>query len=400
MPFRCSVRVGLWRACGAGALAALWRLASPTFPGVARALVVRRSSCKSYAALGPGGPLVPHQLQRRPVGERDVAIRIKYAGICHSDIHQVRQEWAEAMFPMVPGHEVGGVVQAVGAAVTKFRVGDRVGVGNLLDSCRQCRQCLAGQENYCRTGPVYAYNDRFKYPHCAEFGDEAGGGRTYGGYSQAVVVDEAFVCRVPEALDLAGATPLLCAGITVYSPLKFYGLRKKQRLGVAGLGGLGAMAVLIGKAMGADVTVLSRSEAKRHEALQELKADSFAIFPEAKEAGPVGVGDFDMIVDTIAGDHELQPYIRALAPDGKLVVLGIPPKLLSFHAFELIAGRKSLAGSISGGIKETQEMLEFCAQHRITCPHELIGASQINEAFDRVVRSDVKYRFVIDTGTM
>ena len=362
------------------------------------ALVVRSSrhlgsASSCYAALKPGTPLVPHVIHRRPVGAADVAIDIKFAGICHSDIHQVREEWAPGCFPMVPGHEITGVVSSVGEAVTKFKVGDRVGVGCMVDSCRTCGCCKAGQENYCQNGAVLTYNDKNKYPHCAEYNEE-GGAPTYGGYSQHIVVDENYVCKIPASMDLSGAAPLLCAGITVYSPMKFFGLQPGQKLAVAGLGGLGAMAVLIGKAFGAEVTVLSRSESKREEALQKLKADFFVTKLESVQ------GTFDMIINTIAADHDVRPYISALKHEGKCIMLGIPPQFMNFHAFDLIPGRKVLAGSMFGGIQETQEMLNFCSQNGITCPHEVIHASQINDAYDRTVKSDVKYRFVIDAETI
>ena len=372
------------------------------FGSLSPLMVVRRGrsfSCwtgwKCYAAMQPGAGMTPYAIDRRPVGASDVAIDINYSGVCHSDIHQVRQDWAPGNFPMVPGHEISGVVAAVGDAVRRFRVGDQVGVGCIVDSCRACPKCQSGQENYCQSGPVFTYNDKHKYPHCAEY-TEDGGRPTYGGYSQHIVVDENYVCRIPDSMNLAGAAPLLCAGITVYSPMKFFGLQKGQKLAVAGLGGLGAMAVLIGKAIGAEVTVLSRSESKREEALKILKADRFVLNHELDSMK----GVFDMVISTISADHDLRPYIGAVAHEGKCIVLGIPPQFLNFHAFDLISGRKMLSASMFGSIKETQDMLDFCGQHGITCPHEIIRADQINEAFDRTVSSDVKYRFVIDVGTM
>ncbi|CAE6953694.1 adhC2 [Symbiodinium sp. CCMP2592] len=354
-------------------------------------------SCKCYAALVPAGPLVPHTIERRAVGPDDVAIDIKYAGICHSDVHQAREEWGSAIFPMVPGHEIGGFVTAVGPNVTSFKVGDKVGVGCMVDSCRECQSCKEGDENYCATGAVMTYNGKYKYKHCLEY-TEDGGKPTYGGYAQSIVVDKNYVCRIPDNLDLAGATPLLCAGITVYSPMAYNGLKAGQKLGVAGLGGLGAMAVMIGKAWGCEVTVLSRSEGKRDEAMKELKADKFVVMSNDSDV-EAAASSLDMIIDTIAAKHDIPTYLSFLRQNGKFVMVGVPAEPLDFHAFSIIPKRKTITGSLIGGIRETQEMLDFCGKHNIICPHELISGDKISESYDRVVKSDVKYRFVIDTST-
>lgn len=356
-------------------------------------------SCKCIAAMSGGAPLSLHTIERRAVGNKDVKITIKYAGICHSDIHQAREEWGKGLFPMVPGHEIAGEVEAVGKDVTKFKVGDKVGVGCMVDSCRDCSSCKAGDEQYCATGAVMTYNGKSKYKHCEEY-NEDGGAPTYGGYSQCVVVDENYICKIPDGMDMAGAAPLLCAGITVYSPMMYFGLKPGMKMAVAGLGGLGAMAVLIGKAMGAEVTVLSRSESKRDEALKELKADNFVITSNEAEVAAAS-GKFEFILNTISALYEPQLYLGMLAKHGKMVLVGAPAEPMFLQAFQLIPGRKTISGSLIGGIRETQEMLDFCAKHGITCPHELIPAdpAKVNEAYERAVKSDVKYRFVIDTST-
>ncbi|CAJ1433125.1 unnamed protein product, partial [Effrenium voratum] len=348
-------------------------------------------SCKCIAAMTPGAPLAPHTIERRPVGKKDVKIDIKFAGICHSDIHQAKAEWgSNGIFPMVPGHEIGGVVSEVGPEVSKYKVGDRVGVGCMVDSCRQCDNCKAGEENYCAKGSVMTYNGRHKFEHCNEYNAD-GGTPTYGGYSQCVVVDENYVCKIPDGMDLAGATPLLCAGITVYSPMIHFGLKPGMKLAVAGLGGLGAMAVLIGKAMGAEVTVLSRSESKRDEAMKELKADKFIVTTDTAQVDSVK-GSIDFMISTIAAKYEPAMYLGMLKTNGQMVLVGAPPEPLELHAFQLIPGRKTIAGSMIGGIKETQDMLDFCAKHGITCPHEKItaDAEKVNAAYERTVKSDVK----------
>jgi len=299
--------------------------------------------CKAYAAMSAKAPLQPHTIERRAVAEYDVAIDVKFAGICHSDIHQAREEWGPAIFPMVPGHEIGGVVTAVGGGVTKYKVGDKVGVGCMVDSCRKCVDCRSGEENYCATGACMTYNGKYKYKHCVEY-NEDGGAPTYGGYSQKIVVDENFVLKIPDGMDLAGATPLLCAGITVYSPMMYYNLKASQKLGVAGLGGLGAMAVKIAKAMGVEVTVLSRSESKREEATKVLGAHRFVNTTNEEEA-KAAMNSLDMIIDTIAADHELGPYLGFLKKHGKHIVVGIATKPFELQAFGFVPSRKMVAGS-------------------------------------------------------
>lgn len=354
--------------------------------------------CKCYAALTANGPLEPHTIERRAVHASDVSIKVLYAGICHSDIHQVKEEWGKATFPMVPGHEICGTVEAVGSAVSDFKVGDIVGIGCLVDSCRTCTFCKAGEENYCKTGMVGTYNSKAKYSHMVEHNAD-GGAITYGGYSESIVVDRQYVLRVPSNLDLAAATPLLCAGITTYSPLKHFGLKPNHRLAVLGLGGLGHMAVKFGVAFGSHVTVISRGTGKKESALGDLKANSYVDSTDAAAMAAVA-GTFDFMLDTIAADHDIGAMMNLLTTNGKCVMVGVPPGPLSIHAFSFIGGRKTLSGSLIGGIEETQEMLEFCGRHNIVCDIEMIKASEINVAYDRAVKSDVKYRFVIDNSTL
>eukprot|EP00437_Effrenium_voratum_P015575 CAMPEP_0181444346 /NCGR_PEP_ID=MMETSP1110-20121109/25020_1 /TAXON_ID=174948 /ORGANISM="Symbiodinium sp., Strain CCMP421" /LENGTH=360 /DNA_ID=CAMNT_0023568347 /DNA_START=44 /DNA_END=1126 /DNA_ORIENTATION=+ len=354
--------------------------------------------CRCIAAMSGGDPLSLHRIKRRRVGNKDVHISIKYAGICHSDIHQAREEWGKGIFPMVPGHEIAGVVESVGDGVTKFKVGDRVGVGVFVDSCRQCSACKAGDGNYCEPGMVATYNARFNYKHCEEYNAE-GGAPTYGGYSESITVDEAYVLKIPDGMDMAGAAPLLCAGITVYAPMVFHGLKPGMKLAVAGLGGLGAMAVLIGKAMGAEVTVLTRSAGKKEEALKGLKADKVVLVTDEAEAKSVQ-GYFNMMINTISAQYDLSSYLAMLGNAGKFIMVGLPSEPISLSGFSIVGDRKMVAGSKIGNIKETQDMLDFCAKHGITCPHELIPAdpAKVNEAYARAVKSDVRYRFVIDTS--
>jgi len=349
---------------------------------------------KAIAALSSKAALVPHKIDRRALGAADVGIEIKWAGICHSDIHQAREEWGPAIFPMVPGHEISGVVSRVGPDVTKFKVGDHVGVGCFVDSCRKCDYCKAGDDQYCGQGGVQTYNSKFKFGHTSEDGQP-----TYGGYSQYIVVDENYACRIPSNLDLAGAAPLLCAGITTYSPLMHFGLKANHTLGVAGLGGLGHMAVKFGVALGAKVVVFSRSESKKEEALKGLGATSFVDTTNAAQTA-AAVNTCDIIIDCISAKHDVATYLSFLKTNGKLVMVGASPEPLSVHAFNLIPQRKTIAGSMIGGIRETEEMLEFCGRHNIVCDVEKIGADQVNEAYERTIKSDVKYRFVIDTATI
>jgi uncharacterized zinc-type alcohol dehydrogenase-like protein len=316
-----------------------------------------------------------------------VLIDIAYAGICHSDIHTARGEWGDTLFPLVPGHEIAGVVSAVGSEVTRFAVGDRAGVGCMVDSCRECPPCLAGEEQYCQQGNIGTYD---------AIGRD--GRPTDGGYSEKIVVDEAYTLHVPEGLALDVAAPLLCAGITLYSPLRHWGAGPGKHVAVVGLGGLGHMGVRLAKAMGAEVTVLSQSLKKQEDGLR-LGADHYHATgdPETFQAL---AGRFDLIVSTISASVDMGAYLGLLKLDGALVNVGLPEEPLQVPAFPLLEGRRSLAGSMIGGIRETQEMLDFCAEHGLGAEVEVISADQIDEAYDRVVASDVRYRFVIDIATM
>jgi uncharacterized zinc-type alcohol dehydrogenase-like protein len=341
----------------------------------------------AYAAPAAKAPLERTTIERRAVGEFDVLIDIKFAGICHSDIHQAREGWGEAIFPMVPGHEIAGVVCEVGPGVTKFAVGDRVGVGCMVDSCRECENCLQGLEQYCLKGMVGTYN---------AVGRD--GEPTYGGYSEKIVVDENYVVRIPDGLSLDVAAPLLCAGITTYSPLKHWNAGPGKKVAVVGLGGLGHMAVKIAHAMGAEVTVLSQSLRKKDDGLK-LGADHYHATSDPKTFEELA-GTFDLIVSTVSAPMDFGALLSLLKVDGALVNVGAPEEPISLNLFSVIGGRKTLAGSMIGGIAETQEMLDFCAEHNLGAEIELIGADQINEAYERVLASDVRYRFVIDTATI
>ncbi|WP_128380822.1 NAD(P)-dependent alcohol dehydrogenase [Streptomyces cavernae] len=341
----------------------------------------------AYAAPAAKAPLERTIIERRDVGEFDVLIDIKFAGICHSDIHQAREGWGEAIFPMVPGHEIAGIVAEVGPGVTKFKVGDRVGVGCMVDSCRECENCVAGLEQYCLKGNVGTYNALDK-----------NGEPTYGGYSQKIVVDEAFTLRIPDGLSLDVAAPLLCAGITTYSPLRHWNAGPGKKVAVIGLGGLGHMGVKLAHAMGAEVTVLSQSLRKKDDGLK-LGADHYYATSDPKTFKELA-GTFDLIVSTVSAPMDFGALLSLLKTDGALVNVGAPEEPVSLNLFSVIAGRKTLAGSGIGGIQETQEMLDFCATHGIGAEIELIAASEINDAYERVVSSDVRYRFVIDTATI
>ncbi|MFE9452032.1 NAD(P)-dependent alcohol dehydrogenase [Streptomyces sp. NPDC006739] len=341
----------------------------------------------AYAAPAAKAPLERTTIERRAVREFDVLIDIKFAGICHSDIHQAREGWGEAIFPMVPGHEIAGVVSEVGPGVTRYKVGDRVGVGCLVDSCRECDNCRAGLEQHCTQGMVGTYNAIGK-----------DGEPTYGGYSTHVVVDENFVVRIPDGLALDVAAPLLCAGITTYSPLKQWGAGPGKKVAVIGLGGLGHMGVKIAHALGAEVTVLSQSLRKKDDGLK-LGADHYYATSDAKTFEELA-GSFDLILSTVSAPLDFGAYLSLLRTGGALVNVGAPEEPIALNLFSLIGGNKTLAGSMIGGIAETQEMLDFCAEHRIGAEIELISASEINEAYERVTSSDVRYRFVIDTATI
>ncbi|MFG2350455.1 NAD(P)-dependent alcohol dehydrogenase [Streptomyces phaeochromogenes] len=341
----------------------------------------------AYAAPAAKAPLERTTIERRPVGEHDVLIEIKFAGICHSDIHQAREGWGEAIFPMVPGHEIAGIVTEVGTGVTKFAVGDRVGVGCMVDSCRECENCKAGLEQYCTQGNVGTYNAVGK-----------DGEPTYGGYSTHIVVDEAFTVRIPEGLALDEAAPLLCAGITTYSPLKHWNAGPGKKVAVVGMGGLGHMGVKIAHALGAEVTVLSQSLRKKDDGLK-LGADHYYATSDPKTFQELR-GSFDLILSTVSAPLDLDTFLSLLKTDGAFVNVGAPEEPVSLNLFSVIGGRKTLAGSGIGGIQETQEMLDFCAEHGFGAEIELISAGEINEAYERVLNSDVRYRFVIDVATI
>ena len=356
---------------------------------------------KCWAAINNKDPLMPHTINRRPVGPKDVHIKIKWAGICHSDIHQVREDWGPSIFPMVPGHEIAGIVAAVGANVSKFKVGDHAGVGCFVDCCRRCDKCQAGTEQYCRNGMVMTYNGRCCHPHVPGYNkdDPSNSEVTYGGYSQDIVVDENFVIHLPKNLPLDAAAPLLCAGITVFSPMQYYGVKKGEKLAVAGLGGLGSMAVKFGKAMGCHVTVISRGTKKKAEAMDVLKADDYIDVNDDDQVN-AAADRFAHIVDTIAAAHDINRYLGMVDIDGQLIVVGAPPEPLPLSTFSCIFKRKSIVGSLIGGIKETQEMIDFCAEHDIVCEVEKIKPEYINEAYERTMKADVKYRFSIDVSQM
>jgi alcohol dehydrogenase (NADP+) len=343
---------------------------------------------KAYATPRAGAPLAPTEIERRAPGEHDVQIDIAFCGVCHSDIHQVRDEWGGSIFPMVPGHEIVGRVSRVGAAVKRFKEGDLAGVGCMVDSCRACDPCQRDLEQFCARGAAMTYNgtemDR-KTP-------------TYGGYSTRVVVDERFTLRIPAGLDLAGAAPLLCAGITTYSPLRHWKVGKGSRVGVVGLGGLGHMGVKLAASMGAEVTMLSTSRAKEGDA-RKLGAHHFALTSDPATFKRLG-NHFDFILDTISAKHDYDAYLGMLRVDGAMVLLGVPPEPAPVHAFSLIGGRRTLAGSLIGGIKETQEMLDYCAERKVVADVEVIPIQKINEAYDRMVKGDVRYRFSIDLATL
>ncbi|MBT1704505.1 NAD(P)-dependent alcohol dehydrogenase [Chryseosolibacter indicus] len=343
---------------------------------------------KAYAALQPKTQLVPWNFERREVGHKDVKFDILYCGVCHSDLHQINDDWGPGIFPMVPGHEIIGKVSQVGSQVTRFKVGDLVGTGCLVDSCRTCENCKQGLEQYCLNGHSQTYNgieqDK-KTP-------------TYGGYSDKIVVHEDFVLRIPDKLDLAATAPLLCAGITTYSPLRHWKVGKGHKLAVLGLGGLGHMAVKFGVAFGAEVTVLSTSATKENDA-KKLGAHKFVVTKDEKQLKSV-YGYFDFIIDTVSAPHDINMYIALLKTDGVHICVGAPPTPYQLAAFSLIPGRKSIVGSMIGGLPETQEMLDFCAAHDIVSDIEMINMKDIHKAYERMNKGDVRYRFVIDIATL
>jgi len=346
------------------------------------------ASVAAYAAPSAKAPLVPHTIARREPGPHDVRIEILYCGVCHSDIHQVRDEWFPGIYPMVPGHEIVGRVTKVGAQVTKFAVGDLAGVGCFVDSCLDCDPCRRNLEQFCLNGVAFTYNatemDR-KTP-------------TYGGYSTEIVVKERFTLKVPTGLDLAAAAPLLCAGITTYSPLRQWKCTPGDRVGVVGLGGLGHMAVKLAASMGAEVTMLSTSRKKEADA-RRLGAHAFALTTEPQTLKKLA-GRFDLLIDTVSVDHDLNTYLGLLRAEGAMTIVGVPPAPASIGAMSLIFGNKKLAGSLIGGIAQTQEMLDYCAAKKIVSDIELIPVQKINEAYERMIRSDVRYRFVIDIASL
>lgn len=341
----------------------------------------------AYGARSANSRLEPLEIPRRQPGPRDVAMDILYCGICHSDLHSARDEWGGTTFPIVPGHEIVGRVKSVGAEVQSFKVGDLAAVGCLVDSGRDCSHCQQGLEQFC-PDKTLTFNSE----------DKQLGGVTYGGYSSSVVVDQRFVLRVPENLDLAGVAPLLCAGITTYSPMRHWQVGPGKKVGVVGLGGLGHMGVKFARAFGAHVVVFTRTESKREDALR-LGAHEVVLStePEAMEAQ---AGSFDFILDTVSANHDIDQYLSLLARDGNLTLVGAPPEALKVSAFSLIMRRLSLSGSLIGGLAETQEMLDFCGQHGITADVEVINIQQVNEAYERLLNSDVKYRFCIDMASL
>ncbi|AVQ05314.1 TPA: NAD(P)-dependent alcohol dehydrogenase [Xanthomonas vasicola pv. zeae] len=347
------------------------------------------STAHAYAAQAADQPLAPFVFERRAPGPNDVHIDIAYCGVCHSDLHTARNEWHNTVYPSVPGHEIVGRVSAVGNAVTGFKVGDLAGVGCMVDSCRSCASCQEGEEQYCEQGFTGTYNGPM-------FG---GGENTYGGYSDHIVVDQKYVLRITHSDNLAAVAPLLCAGITTYSPLAHWKVGPGQKVGVVGLGGLGHMAVKIAKAMGATVVLFTTSESKRADALRLGASEVVISKDEAQMAAQHNTLDF--ILNTVAAPHNLDPFLNALKRDGAMVLVGVPEQSHPSPAvFNLVMKRRTLAGSLIGGIRQTQEMLDFCAKHNIVSDIETIRADQINEAYERMLKSDVKYRFVIDMASL
>jgi len=344
-------------------------------------------STQGYAAITAKSTLQPFEFARRDVGPHDVLIAITHCGICHSDIHQARDEWGGSIFPMVPGHEIVGRVAQVGNEVKTFHVGEIAGVGCFVDSCRTCTACREGLEQYCDTGMLLTYNGRDK-----------DGQPTQGGYSTQIVVDENYVLRIPPGLSPDGAAPLLCAGITTYSPLRHWGVGKYHKLAVVGLGGLGHMAIKIAKALGTEVTVLSTSERKRQDAMR-LGAIDFALTSQAETFTKLQ-RRFDFILDTISAPHNYNAYVHLLKTDGTLILVGAPDTPTPLEPFPLILHRRRIAGSVIGGIRETQEMLDFCATHHIESDVEVMPIHQVNEAYERVLKGDVRFRFVIDLASL
>ena len=343
---------------------------------------------KGYATSAPNAKFEPFSFERRDVGAKDILIEIQYCGICHSDIHQARDEWGGSIFPMVPGHEIVGRVVQKGAEVSKFNEGDIAGVGCFVDSCRTCENCAEGFEQFCQKHLALTYNG-------TEMDDKT---PTFGGYSSQIVVDEDYALKVTAQENLAAIAPLLCAGITTYSPLKRFGVKAGQRVGIVGLGGLGHMGVKIAAAMGAEVTVFSTSPSKEQDA-KNLGAHNFVVTRDPENMKPLA-GKFDFILDTVSAPHDLNAYLNLLRLNGALVLVGVPEKPSAVAAFSLIGNNRTLAGSMIGGIAETQEMLDYCAEHNIVSDIEVITIQQIEEAYERTIKSDVRYRFVIDMQSL
>jgi uncharacterized zinc-type alcohol dehydrogenase-like protein len=342
---------------------------------------------KAFGTDAAEAPLKDLDIQRRNVTAHDVQIEILYCGICHSDLHAVHNDWGSTTYPIVPDHEIVGRITGIGESVTKFKVGDLAGVGCIIDSCRECNHCHEGEEQFCENGWTVVFNSQ----------DKKYGGITYGGFSEGIVVDESYVVHVPENLDLAGAAPILCAGITVYSPLKHWKAGPGKNIGIIGIGGLGHMAIKIAKAMGAHVTVFTTSQSKANDA-RHLGADNVVLSKDATQMS--NCPKQDMILDTVSAKHDVNTYLDLLKVDGSLVLVGLPNQPLEIGAFNVVSGRKSFSGSNIGGIAETQDVLDFCAKHKITADIELIKVNQINEAFERLEKGDVKYRFVIDMNSL
>jgi len=343
---------------------------------------------KAFAAQDAESTLGPWNLERRAPGPKDIQIEILYCGVCHSDLHQVRNEWGNSIFPMVPGHEIVGRISKIGSEVKKFKVGELAGVGCLVDSCRKCENCKEGLEQYCLNGSSPTYNGLEQDKKTP----------TYGGYSKMIVADQDFVLQISDKLPLQNVAPLLCAGITTYSPLRHWNVGKGHKLAVLGLGGLGHMAVKFGVSFGAEVTMLSSSPSKKEDA-RKLGAHKFVLTSDPEQLKAVQ-GSFDFIIDTVSAPHDYNEYLGLLKTNGVLICVGAPPAPAQIYAFNLIGGRKSIAGSLIGGLPETQEMLNYCADHQIVSDVELINIQDIHRAYDRMLKGDVKYRFVIDMATL
>jgi uncharacterized zinc-type alcohol dehydrogenase-like protein len=347
------------------------------------------TNTRGYAAQSATAPVAPFSFTRRDLRADDVAIDILYCGICHTDIHQARNEWGRSKYPMVPGHEIVGRVSTVGKDVTGFKAGDLVGVGCMVDSCQHCASCKEGLEQFCEEGASFTYNAT----------DRHDGSTTMGGYSERILVSDKFVVRIPSNLDAKAAAPLLCAGITLYSPLRHWGVKKGSKVGIVGLGGLGHMGLKLAKAMGADVTLFTRTPGKEPEA-KRLGADHVVISTDPKQMQAVA-GRFDLVIDTVPNEHDVNPYIATVRRDGDYVIVGqLTPLVPPVQPGALMASRKSLAGSMIGGIAETQEMLDFCGKHGIVSDVEMIPIQKVNEAYERMLKSDVRYRFVIDMASL